>query len=104
MKLIIAITSKSDARLVAAAMTKAGYPCTVTDSHGGFSCQENVMIFSGVDDSKVSAVTKIIGENTRDSVLDLTSALPCGNFKLPQSVKIGGAVVFILPIDRMMRL
>ncbi len=104
MKLIIAITSKSDAHLVAGAMTRSGYPCTVTDSYGGFSCQENAMVFSGVDDTKLSAVTKIIDENTRDSVVDLTSALSCGNFKLPQSVKIGGAVVFILPLDRMMRL
>ncbi|NLV85878.1 MAG: hypothetical protein GX025_01465 [Clostridiales bacterium] len=101
MKLIIAITSKSDAHLVAG---KAAYPCTITDSYSGFSYQENTMIFSGADNPKINAATKIIDKNIKDFVVDLTSALPCGNFKLPQSIKIDSSAVFIPPIDRMIRL
>lgn len=104
MKLIIAITSRSDARVVAGAMTKAGYPSTVTDSYGGFSGQGNAMVFSGVDDPKINAVAKIIKDNTSDSVAELSSDAFSGKFKLPPSVKIGGAVVFILPLDQIMRL
>lgn len=104
MKLVIAITSKSDAHVVAGAMTKAGYPSTVTDSYGGFSGKGNAMIFSGVDDSKINTVTKIIRDNTDETVAELSSHASGGKFKLPPSVKVGGAVVFVLPIEQFLRL
>lgn len=104
MKLVFAIASKSDAPVVASAMTEAGYQCTVTGSYGGFLFKENAIILSAVDDAKVSAVIKIVSENTAETVADVSSAASSGNFKLPPSIRIGGAVIFVLAVEQFIRL
>ncbi len=104
MKLVLAIVSTSDAPVVASAMSKAGYPATVTNSYGGFLSKENAVIFSGIDDAKVRAVVKIIGENTTERVEDVSTAAISGRFKLPSSIKIGGAVVFVLGVEQFFKL
>ena len=104
MKLLIALTNKTDAPVVASAMSMAGYHSTVTDSYGGFLKKENAIILSAIDDTKVSAALKIIRENTSERIEDVSSDLLLGNFRLPTQIKTGRAVVFTLDIDQFAKL
>ena len=87
MKLVLSIISKTDAPVVVGALTKAGYPSTVTNSFGGFLNKENAILLSGVDDTKVSYVIGIIGENTSESV-EQASRDTDGGYKLPQQIRV----------------
>lgn len=104
MKLLIALTNKTDAPVVASAMSMAGYHSTVTDSYGGFLKKENAIILSAIDDTKVSAALKIIRENTSERIEDVPSDALLGNFKLPTQIKTGRAVVFTLDVDQFAKL
>lgn len=104
MKLLIAITDKTDASEVANAMSMAGFHSTVTDSCGGFLKKENAIVMSAVDDKKVSAALKIIQESTSERIVDVPSDFLMGSFKLPPQVRIGRAVVFTLDVDQFFRL
>lgn len=104
MKLVIAVVNKSDAPVVADAMSKEGYPSTLLDSRGSFLGEENTMIFSGIDDARVNKVIDIIRLNTSEKIVDVPPEKAFGNFKMPQCIKVSGAVVFILCADQFMRL
>jgi len=104
MKLIVAVTSKSDAPVVASAMSKEGYPSTVISSYGGFLREENAAVFSGIDDIGVNNVIGIIKANTSQSIVDVLPEKSYGNFKLPPQIKVRGAVVFTVDIEHLLRL
>lgn len=101
MKLVLAVINNTDARETAAALTKAGYPATVTDSYGGFLGKKNSILLSGVEDRRVDAVIEIIRETTRDEQVEVTAAENgAAQYRLPPHVKVGGAAVFLLDVDR----
>ena len=104
MKLLAAITSKSDAPVVADAMSKEGYPSIVISSYGGFLREENAAVFSGIDDIRVNNVIGIIKANTSQSTVDILPEKSFGNYKMPPQVKVSGAVVFTVDIEHLMRL
>ena len=104
MKLLVAFTNKTDAPVVASAMSRAGYHSTVSESYGGFLKKENSVIISAIEDTKVSAALKIIKENTSERIEDVPSDVLMGNFKLPTQIKMGRAVVFTLNVDQFAKL
>ena len=104
MKLLLAITDKTDAPRVANAMSMAGYHSTVADSYGGFLKKENSIIMSAIDDKKVSSALKIIQENTSERIVDVPPDFLLGSFKLPPQVKVGRAVVFLVDVDQFIKL
>ena len=104
MKLLIAVTDKTDASKVTSAMSMAGFHSTVTDSVGGFLKKENAIVMSVVDDKKVSAALKIIQENTSERIVDVPSDFLMGSFKLPPQVRVGRAVVFTLDVNQFIKL
>jgi uncharacterized protein YaaQ len=104
MKLLVAVTSKSDAPVLASAMSKEGYPATVISSYGGFLREENAAIFSGIEDIRVNNVIGIIKANTSQSTVDILPEKAYGNYKLPPQIKVSGAVVFTVDIEHLMRL
>ncbi|MFB0919607.1 MAG: cyclic-di-AMP receptor [Oscillospiraceae bacterium] len=104
MKLMVAITDKTDALKVANAMSMAGYHSTVADSYGGFLKKENSVIMSAIDDKKVSAALKILHENSSERIVDVPSDFLMGSFKLPPQVKVGRAVVFMMDVDQFIKL
>lgn len=104
MKLLIAIVSKSDAPVVTKAMTKEGYPSTVTDGVGGFLNKANAIIFAGVEDKRVNNVLDIIGRNTKVHEETVPEGMEHGKFALPDKIRVGGASVFLLELDRFVKL
>jgi len=104
MKLLIAIVNKSDAPVVTGALTKEGYSSTATDGVGGFLNAENTIILSGVEDKRVNHVLDILRNNTKARVSSVPAGMESGKFTLPEKIRVGGASVFILELERFVKL
>jgi uncharacterized protein YaaQ len=93
-----------DAQRTVEALTLAGLSSTRVSSTGGFLQQGNVTLLVGIDDSRVPDALRIIRENCRERTRYLTPVLPTaapGNFlaAFPVEVEVGGATVFVVPVD-----
>lgn len=108
MKLIIAIVNNDDSSAVQTALTEGGYFVTKLATSGGFLKKGNTTFFIGTDDEKVDGAIAIIKENAKKRVEKQPTVPPTemGEFFTPimVDVLVGGATVFILPIDRFEKL
>jgi uncharacterized protein YaaQ len=109
MKFLIAVVHTEDVDSLIESLTQKKYQATRIDSSGGFLKGKNATIFLGVDDKKVSDVLKIIKTNCKsrtEYVSPAPSLVEPGEFFMPTSVKvkIGGATVFILSIEKHQKL
>ncbi len=104
MKLLIAITDKTDAPVAAGAMSAAGYHSTVLNGFGGFLKEENAVILSVIDDTRVSTVLKIISDNCTERTISTPANLLLGSFKLPPQIKVGRVVAFTVDVDQFFKL
>jgi uncharacterized protein YaaQ len=103
-KLVIAVVQGEDAQRAVEALTAAGISSTRVSSTGGFLQQGNVTILIGIEDAKVAVAVQIIRESCRERSRYLTPALPTaepGDFlaAFPVEVQVGGATVFVVPVD-----
>ena len=104
MKLVIAIVQAEDAQRAMVALTDAGMSSTRFNSSGGFLQQGNVTLFVGVDDEQVPEALRIIHANCHERSRYLTTVPPPaepGEFFMayPVEVQVGGATVFVVPVD-----
>ncbi len=102
MKLILAIINHDDAHSVIQHLTQGGFPVTKLATTGGFLMVGNVTIIIGVEDDKLDGAMEIIGKysNSRRQVIPTTSELGLGFYSaMPVEVNVGGATVFVLPVD-----
>lgn len=106
---MIAIIHKEDAGPLVDALLEREFRATRLHSSGGFLRQSNASLLVGVEDDQVDAVLQIIRDNcvSRTQVMSpLPPIMEPGEFYLPYptEVTVGGAVVFVLPVDRYERL
>ena len=104
MKVVIAVVQGEDAQRTVEALSQAGVPSTRISSTGGFLQQGNVTLLVGVDEEKVPEAVQIIRENCRERSRYLTPVMPTaepGDFMaaFPVEVQVGGATVFVVPVD-----
>jgi uncharacterized protein YaaQ len=104
MKLVIAVVQGEDAQRTVEALGQAGISSTRVSSTGGFLQQGNVTLLVGVDEEKVAGAVQIIRENCRERSRYLTPVMPTaepGDFMaaFPVEVQVGGATVFVVPVD-----
>ena len=71
--------------------------------------QSNATILLGVEDDKVDAVVALVRSHCHSRTQTVSPMLPImepGEFFMPYplEVEVGGAVVFVLPIDRFERI
>lgn len=104
MKLIISIVQDKDSNRLSNVFIENNVPATKLSSTGGFLRSGNSTFLIGVDDQRVDEVLELIKETSEtrkqfmappvnlDSPLEATSAYPL-------EVQIGGATVFVLPIE-----
>ena len=104
MKLIVAIVQDKDSNRLSNAFIENNVPATKLSSTGGFLRSGNSTFLIGIEDKRVAEVLEIIKEASKtrkqfmappvnlDSPLETTSAYPL-------EVQIGGATVFVLPIE-----
>jgi uncharacterized protein YaaQ len=109
MKLLIAIVHKEDADNLINALTQKKYHATFIESSGGFLKNKNTTIFLGIDNKKVPDVLGVIKKNCKsrkEYVSPAPAVIEPGEFLMPSSVevRVGGATVFILNIEKCERL
>ncbi|MBP1705198.1 MAG: Protein of unknown function superfamily [Chloroflexi bacterium] len=107
--MVVAIVHAEDASALTDALLDGEYRATRLHSSGGFLKQSNATIIVGVEDEQVEAVLSIIRDQCH-SRTQLVNPMPPimepGEFFLPYplEVEVGGATVFVLPVDRFERL
>ena len=109
MKLVVAVVHNEDAKVLIDGLIKGEYRATWIHSSGGFLKQSNATVLVGVEDSKVDEVVAIVRENCHartQIVSPIPPIMEPGEFFLPYplEVEVGGAVVFVLPIERFERI
>lgn len=104
MKLIVAIVQDKDSNRLSNALVGKNIRATKLASTGGFLKAGNTTFFIGVDDNRIDETLDLIKENCkkREQVVSPISTFS-GNadsyLTYPIEVEVGGATVFILPIE-----
>ena len=107
-RLVMMIVSDTDADTLQERLAQAHYPVTKVGSTGGFLRRGSVTIFSGVAQSQVDDVTAIVNEvcHARREFVPVNTLPFIGDGAFtaePVEVRVGGAIVFVLPIERFER-
>lgn len=101
-KLLVVITSDVEADALIRALVERGYPATKVSSTGGFLRRGSATILSGVDAGDVENVLAIVRRECRartERVPQSAIPFPQGAVQEPEEVRVGGAIVFVLPVD-----
>lgn len=108
MKLIVAIVQDQDAPHLIEDLTDNDYRVTKLASTGGFLKAGNTTLLIGVEDSQVEDVIKLIDANckTREITTSLLTVTMPGDTYIPYplDVKVGGATVFVLDVEKHVRI
>jgi uncharacterized protein YaaQ len=109
MKLVVAIVHAEDAGALVDALTDKEHRVTRLQSTGGFLKQNNASILVGVEEAQVDDVLAIIREtcHARQQYINpMPPIMEPGEFFMPYplEVEVGGATVFVLPVERFERL
>ncbi len=104
MKLVIAVVQGEDAQRTSDALTSSGFASTRMTSSGGFLQQGNVTFLIGVEDSRVNEAVQVIRDHCRERSRYLTPMPPVPDpgemfMAYPVEVQVGGATVFVVPVD-----
>lgn len=109
MKLIIAIVQDDDAGELIDILTDSGFRVTKLATTGGFLKAGNTTLMIGVEINKVDEVLKVIEEvcKTRDQII--TSPSPVAGstgvyVPYPVEVEVGGATVFVVDVDKFIKM
>lgn len=108
MKLIIAIVQNQDSKRLSDEFVENGIRATKLSSTGGFLRAGNTTFLIGVQDRKVDSVLELIKENCSTRSQTMMSP-PSYDFTLetdltyPVDVEVGGATLFVLPIDQFLQ-
>jgi len=103
-KLLVVITAGDEADNLIHKLVERGYPATKVSSTGGFLRRGSATILSGVEAGDVELVLSII----RTECQARTESVPAQGLPFPDSiypaepvqVRVGGAIAFVLPVDR----
>ena len=104
MKMILAIINKDDANSVISNLTKQAFSVTKLATTGGFLMSGNTTIITGVPDEKVDQVIEVISKYSRSRKQAMPSSTDMGGMgfypTMPVEITVGGATIFVMPIDR----
>ncbi len=105
MKLVVAVVQDQDSNRLSNALTKNQFRATKLASTGGFLRSGNTTFLIGTEDSLVQKVLDIIRDNCRSREQMVAPISPMGGnadayIPYPVEVEVGGATVFVLPIEQ----
>ncbi|MEC0094156.1 hypothetical protein PMSD_15065 [Paenibacillus macquariensis subsp. defensor] len=105
MKLIIAIVQDKDSNRLSGELVKANFRATKLASTGGFLRAGNTTFMIGIDDDQVEAVMTVINKSCKVREQLVTPITPMSGttdsyLPLPVEVQVGGATVFVMPVER----
>lgn len=103
MKMIMAIVSGDDSSAVSAALTKARFSVTKLATTGGFLMSGNTTFLIGVNDDQVNEVIETIAKHSkkRKQMVPSAGMVDVGMYSaFPVEVTVGGAIVFVMNVER----
>ena len=108
MKLVIAIIHDRDRGRITEGLLRGGFKFTKIGSSGGFLREGNVTLIIGVEEKDIDRALGIIGDvsKTRKQFVNVLppEAGPVGTFiPSPVEVEVGGAVTFVIDVERFER-
>lgn len=106
MKMIIAIVQSKDSSRLRKAFNKSNIRVTQLSTTGGFLREGNATFLIGIEDERVQEVLDVIKQNAESREQYITSQMHIdveGGSAFPVNVKVGGATVFILPVDQFIK-
>ena len=104
MKLILAVVPDKDSNHLTDALGKSNYKTTKLSTTGGFLKEGNTTLMIGCEDEEVEEALDIIKENCSQRGQMMAPVSPMGGnadsyIPRPVKVEVGGATVFVLPIE-----
>ena len=110
MKLVIAIVQDEDAGRVVSTLMDKGFGVTKLATTGGFLRAGNTTLISGVEDERLDEALAIIEKLCKSREQTTSSATPMGTsaaggvyVPYPIRVTVGGATIFVLEVDRFLK-
>lgn len=105
MKLVVAVIQDQDSNRLSNALTKSNFRATKLASTGGFLRSGNTTFLVGVDDDRIPQLLDVIRDNCRSREQMVAPVSPLGGsadsyIPYPVEVEVGGATVFVLPIEQ----
>lgn len=105
MKLVIAVVQDKDSNRLSNALIKEGFRATKLASTGGFLRAGNTTFMIGTEDERVHEALQVINANCKIREQMVTPVSPMGGttdsyIPFPVEVQVGGAAVFVLPVER----
>jgi len=107
MKLVVAIINTDDCTNVLNGLSRQGFGATRLSTTGGFLRAGNTTLLIGTEDEKVDDVIEIISEFSRKRTQMITpspSFMAEGFIQGAVEVTVGGATVFVLDVDKFLKL
>ena len=108
MKLIMAVIQHEDEDALVQALEEAEIRSTRIGSSGGFLRASNVTMMMAVQDDRVDAILDVLKKHCKRRTRHLYPLLP--NLEARERflgsipVEVGGATVFILPVEQILRI
>ncbi|SFK58129.1 Uncharacterized protein YaaQ [Halobacillus dabanensis] len=104
MKMIIAVVQDKDSNRLTDALAENDFKTTKLSTTGGFLREGNTTFMIGCDDDKVDDILDILKKNCSQREQMVAPISPMGGnadsyIPKPVKVEVGGATVFILPVD-----
>ncbi|SDZ66604.1 Uncharacterized protein YaaQ [Evansella caseinilytica] len=105
MKLIMAVVQDKDSNRLSDALIENDFRATKLASTGGFLKAGNTTFLIGTEDAQVGKVLSIIRDNCKTREQLVAPISPMGGnadsyVPYPVEVQVGGATVFVLPVDQ----
>lgn len=109
MKLVIAIVHDDDAGRLMEELTKNRYRITKLATTGGFLRAGNTTLLVGIEDEEVDKVIEMIRDNCESRREITTSPAPVAGattvfIPYPIEVTVGGATVFVVDVEKYVKL
>ena len=106
MKMIIAIVQDKDSAELSDALLNANVRTTKLSTTGGFLRAGNTTFLIGADDDKIDDILDIIKKTSharQEFMTPPVSMTADATIQAPVEVQVGGATVFVLPVDQFQR-
>lgn len=102
-QLVIAIVQIDDVHDLVQRLVARGFGATRIDAAGGFLRRENAVVLVATNDERVAVVTATVRDACRTRNATWFPTIDDGTIGMytePIEVEVGGAVMFVLPIER----
>ena len=108
MKLVVTVVHDRDKNRITEALLRNGFQFTKIGSTGGFLREGNITLLIGVEEKDVERLMEVISDSckTREQFINVMppDAAPVGTFMAsPVRVLVGGAVCFVMDVERFER-